>query len=283
MPVPFSCVRHEAEALPPEQQQDLAILLIKNLHLNKPSLIKRIQNLISKIHKKPKSAAVFPDDSPDNVSAETTSGRFFSLDCENVALKGVRTITGRIEHPLVAGRVVVVEWKEGAPVVVLDKTIKRTREELDMALLRYHSRFNGFLTLQQLEQGTPLADVSNAIANLVRGHTLVTLAGAGDFKALGITPTEVRQTCLWRELHSYWVRWVWNKDGVEVQQPCGLGPICDYLGYDVVIQHDCINDAKYTLRIFMEQHDRLTGELLPGINPDDVMSGPKYKEKHGLA
>ena len=191
--------------------------------------------------------------------------------------------TGR--HRLLAGRIFVVEWMaDGRIEKRMDVFIKREEDEVDDGLLNKQYRWSR-IRKEDLANGKDPDAVRERLLSLIRGRTLVTMAGEGDFRALGLACHEIEAECCWRELTKWWKRKKWDEEGMYVvaHEFCGLGPICEYLGYKQIIDHNCIDDASFTLRIFMEHHNRVTGEFLSDkSNPEDVISGKEYRKKHKL-
>ena len=188
--------------------------------------------------------------------------------------------TGR--HPLLAGRIVLVEWMgDGRIEKKMDVFIKREENEVDGQLLQQQSRIRA----EELANGKELAAVRERLMSLIRGHTLVTMTGETDIRALGLSRSEIEEECCWRELTTWWKRKEWDERGMNVvgHEFCGLGPVCEYLGYEKIIDQNCIDNASFTLRIFMEHHNRITGQLLSDKNdPEKVMTGKEYRKKHKL-
>ena len=127
-----------------------------------------------------------------------------------------------------------------------------------------------------LRDGVSLPLVRAFLLELVEGHTLVTFAGKGDLASLCLQESEVRRrVAKYVDLQSYFVR----PNGM----PYALGPLVDYFGYSrsgrqVVIDHDCVDDAYFTLRLYLDHY--LPYGIFEPVVP--VLNKQAYKEKYGL-
>jgi hypothetical protein len=127
-----------------------------------------------------------------------------------------------------------------------------------------------------IESGVECDAVVAFILRMITGHKLVTFAGAGDFASLGLCPQVVDMYASERiELQDYFRR----GDG----RPYGLGPLVDFFDYQrmgrkVIIRHNCVDDAQFTLRLYLD-HYRQGEQFLPD---GYIMSKKEYCRKYGI-
>lgn len=183
--------------------------------------------------------------------------RFFGLDVEKL-----QTSRGSC-----AGQVCVVERVNGRRVVHIDTYIK-----VEGDVKNYCTLYSG-LTESKIARGRPLALVRKQIFALVRGNTVVTLAGADDFRSLGISPKS--KIFINIELQDTLRR----RNG----QPMGLGPLCYYFGVDVLINHNCVEDAWATLLIYLDHLDPKTRLPYIGLDEEKVLTTREYRKIMNLA
>lgn len=189
----------------------------------------------------------------------------FALDVEMVEglVDGVRKN--------LAGRLVLVrndrrtEW-----IKVLDVFIRYP----DGVVTNYMTRWSK-LEEYQLSSGVDRQTVVDFLLHLITGHTLVVFCGSGDFRALGVSRRIIDMFAHVVELQDYFRR----PDGT----PYGLGPLVDYFGYQrmgrpVIIRHNCVDDAVYTLRLYRDHYSD-SFEFIPDSR---IMSKREYNTKYNL-
>lgn len=191
----------------------------------------------------------------------------FALDVEMVEgmINGCRTN--------VAGRVVLVRsdpklvW-----IKVLDTYIKYEPRVVTNYMTKW-SRLEPWM----LDSGVDRDTAVTFFLHAVNSHKLVTFSGAGDFASLGLSPKVVRLfTSEMIELQEYFVR----PDG----RPYGLGPLVEYFGYQragrpVIIRHNCIDDAQFTLRLYLDHYGKCENEFHPERY---IMNKKEYNSKYGI-
>lgn len=187
--------------------------------------------------------------------------KFVSLDCEMV--KGVR------RH--IVGRVVLVgKADDGSFKLLLDTYVRHPPGAVVNCLTRW-SR----ITPVMLAGGLPHSVVVQMVIGIIRGTTLVTQNGRADFACLGLDQEFVSSICNHVELQSYFKR----PDGSGY----GLGPLVEYFKYTangepVIINHNCIQDALYTLIIYAD-HFKSSGVFVPAV---PIPSVKQFRERHGI-
>lgn len=97
------------------------------------------------------------------------SGRFFGLDCENVA-----SVPLPKRRKMLAGRVVLVEWVEGRIEKRIDVYIRQPEELVDRQKLQQHYQYS-HLTWEQITGPTAKKpeDVRERILSLITGESLI--------------------------------------------------------------------------------------------------------------
>lgn len=193
------------------------------------------------------------------------SGTVFALDVEMVegVVDGVRQN--------LAGRVVLVrsdrrvEW-----IKVLDLFIRYPEGVVRNYMTRW-SRLEQY----QMDSGMDRQLVVDFLLQLIAGHTLVVFSGSSDFRSLGVSQRVVGMFAHVVELQDYFKR----SNGTSY----GLGPLVDYFGYQrmgrpVIIRHRCVDDAVYTLRLFLDHYQE--DELF--VPDSHILSKKEYNQKYNL-
>ena len=193
----------------------------------------------------------------------------FALDCEMIQC----FVSGKRIN--MAARIVLVKnnpkfisygWSK-----VLDTYIYHPKE----IVRNYMTRYSG-IEPWMVKEGAPMDAVVTFLLRAIAGHTVVTFNGKSDFLSLGITSeTVLMYASRHVELQNYFQR----PDGT----PYGLGPLVDYFGYrrngrPVIIRHNCVDDALFTLRLYVD-HFR-DGEVFAPLYP--VLSKSEYYTKYSL-
>jgi hypothetical protein len=178
-------------------------------------------------------------------------------------------VKGKRKH--ICGRVVIVSLDESEnPVVLLDTYVRHPHGEVVNCLTRWSN-----IRRWMLDRGIPYPLVVLKVIEIIRGNILVTQNGNADFACLGLNKDYVEAICHHVELQSYFKR----PDGSGY----GLGPLVEYFKYEsdgspVIINHDCIQDATYTLKLYND-HYVADGTFLP----DSIIPSVKmYRLKHSL-
>lgn len=184
-----------------------------------------------------------------------------SMDCEMVR--------GKRRH--ICGRVVIVSHDSyNRFTILLDTYVKYPPGEVVNCLTRW-SKIRPWM----LETGMDYLLVVEKVLSIISGNILVTQNGGADFACLGLTVHYVSSICQHVELQNYFKR----PDG----NAYGLGPLVEYFKYmsdgrPVIIDHDCVQDAVYTLRLYLD-HYRHEGVFEPtGFIPSVKI----YRTKHGI-
>ena len=173
-----------------------------------------------------------------------------SWERENVFALDVEMVEGFCggNRTFLAGRVVLVrnhprlDW-----IKVLDTYIKYDPGEVTNYMTRWSK-----LEPWMIESGIERQAVVDFLLRLITGHKLVTFSGRGDLASLGLTTRTVSMFVSEHiELQDYFAR----PNG----KPYGLGPLVEYFGYQrlgrpVIIRHNCVDDAQYTLRLYMDHY-----------------------------
>lgn len=192
----------------------------------------------------------------------------FALDVEMLETK----IGGNRKNS--AGRVVLVRsdpiltWTK-----VMDVFVKYEEEQITDYMTNWSK-----LEPWMIASGVHLDSIVDFIFQTISGHKLVTFAGASDFRALGISPRVVDLFASERiELQNYFKR----GNGT----PYGLGPLVEYYGYHhkynlrpIIIRHNCVDDAQYTLRLYLDHHE-CGGVFTPS---EYILSKGEYRRKYGI-
>lgn len=174
----------------------------------------------------------------------------------------------------VAARVVIAK-KDDFDVnvkIVLDLYVRYGEGEI----CNYLTRYSHIQPSQLLNYGMPLAIVKRRVLQELRGCVLVTFNGLCDFRALGLSIQDITSNVIgWVELQKYFKR----SDGSAY----GLGPLTLYFGYkrfgkQVIINHDCIDDAYFTLRLFLDFWRSDT----PFVPVQPIPNGKQYRAIFGL-
>lgn len=189
----------------------------------------------------------------------------FAMDVEMVegVVNGVRQN--------LAGRVVLVrndrrtEW-----IKVLDIFIRYPEGMVTNYMTRWSK-----LEEHQMSTGIDRQIVVDFLLNIIHGHKLVVFSGASDFRALGVSRRVIELFATVIELQDYFRR----DDGT----PYGLGPLVDYFGYrrmgrQVIIRHNCVDDAVYTLRLYLDHYSE-DFEFIPETR---VLTKREYNNKYNL-
>lgn len=191
----------------------------------------------------------------------------YSLDVEMI--EGI--LDGRRQN--LAGRVVLVrsdpfvEW-----IKVMDAYIKYP----DGVVLDCMTRYSRIEPWQLQLYGIPRDCVVNFLLSNLLGCTLVTFSGRHDFASLGISEEAIMNYVRRHvELQTFFKR----ADGT----PYALGPLVDYFGYSrnnrkVIIRHNCLDDAVYTLRLYRDYYQ----EDFPFAPVSYIMSKKEYCNKYGI-
>lgn len=197
-----------------------------------------------------------------------------SIENEIVYAMDVEMIEGRFigTSRNLAGRVVVVR---NDPTLTWTKVLD-TYVWQDPAIINSYKTRWSRLHPWMIQSGVDQEAVVSFILRLISGHKLVTFAGAGDLASLGLSPDVVDLYASERiELQDYFCR----KDG----RPYGLGPLVDHFGYkrigqQVVIRHNCVDDAQYTLRLYLDHYQH--GQI---FSPESyIMTKKEYCRKYGI-
>ena len=201
---------------------------------------------------------------------QNQSKRVFGLDVEKV--QGLRYGDGTWSHH--AGHVVVVEGVKRDGKWTKQKIIDEYILVPDDRISNYCFFFSK-LTKEKLANGKTKEQVAERVLDLVDGSIVVTLAGKDDLECL-FTPAQRASSFTNFELHKHGF--------VNINyQPLGLGPLCDYLfGDGVVVDHNCEDDAWYTLLIYLEHVNHSTGLPVSDFDKTKVMPGKKYRETKKL-
>lgn len=192
----------------------------------------------------------------------------FALDCEMV------TVLKDGKQKQAAGHVVLVKSdKKYGTVKVLDTYIRMRNSDVRSCKTQYSQ-----IERWMLKEGIPVSTAVYIITHMVKGHTLVTFGGKADLDALGITEAYMLQfVSRYIDLQRFFKR--------ENGQPYGLGPLVEYFDYKengekVIINHDCEQDAKYTLRLYLDHwYDPGWVLFLPEVY---IRSAKEYKQQYGL-
>lgn len=190
----------------------------------------------------------------------------YALDVEMVH----GNLTG--ENQLLAGRVVLVRSDPRKDCVkVLDTYVKYDEGVVQNYMTKW-SRLEPWM----LESGVTRDVVVDFLLRAITGKTLVTFSGRGDLMSLGISDG-VLSLFVGKhvELQEYFKRW----DG----SPYGLGPLVNYYGYKrqgrpVIINHNCVEDATYTLKLYKDHYDE-HGEFEP---TEYIPSKREYNRVYGI-
>jgi hypothetical protein len=192
----------------------------------------------------------------------------FSLDCE--------MITGMFDgkRKQLAGRVVLMKSdKTYGYVKVLDTYIKYRRD----IIVSYNTKWS-HIEPWMIGEGLPRRHVVSFLLTAIRGRKLVTFSGMNDLNALGLDLDTLvnKHKVQYLDLQDYFKR---SENGL----PYGLGPLVDYFGYkwngfQVIINHNCEQDAFYTLRLYLDYY--YPNE--PFLPTDHILNKEEYKTKYHL-
>lgn len=188
--------------------------------------------------------------------------KIVALDCEMI-----RAHSGK--H--LCGRVVIVGTNDNSHFTVLLNTYVKYNPDSIANYLTPWSR----ITQDLMMTGIPLAQVKARVRELITGCTLVTLNGRADMLSMCFSMQEIEQRCKFIDIQTYFKR--------ESGQPFGLGPLVEYFGYKddsrpVVIDHDCVYDAVYTLVLYNDHYKE--GEVFVPLRP--ILSGKEYRKLYNL-
>lgn len=165
----------------------------------------------------------------------------FAMDVEKV-----EALIGGVRKQ-VAGRVVLVrEDRKVGWIKVLDLFIKYPPGVITNYLTKYSK-----LEPYQLDYGVDRQTALDFLFAVIHNGILVTFGGCHDYVSLGTTRRIVELFAETVELQEYFKR----PDGSAY----GLGPLVEYFGYRrngklVIIRHYCIDDAVYTLRLYLDHY-----------------------------
>ena len=190
----------------------------------------------------------------------------YALKCEMVTAE----IGGKRKQ--VAGRVVLAKSdRKYGFIKVLDTYVKYAAGQVTNCNTRWSN-----IEPWMIEEGMPRSVVVNFVLMAVRGHTLVTYSSNSNLSALGIDKSTVRiYAAKYVELQQFFKR----ANG----EPYGMGPLIDYFGYQregrsVVINHHCVEDAYYTLRLYLDWYVAFSVFAPTSY----ILSKEEYKTKHHL-
>lgn len=193
----------------------------------------------------------------------------FALDCEMIKV----SVDGKARN--MAARVVLVKcspiFNSTGCTKVLDTYVYHEQG----SIRDYLTKWSGIHPMM-VQEGVQLNAVADFMLQLIAGHTLVTFSGHCDFAALGIDGNIVSRFAKKHvELQDYFKR----EDG----RPYALGPLVDYFGYQrngrqVIIKHNCVDDAVYTLRLYMD-HYEADGDFNPSV---PILTKSQYVRKYFL-
>ena len=169
------------------------------------------------------------------------------------------------------GRIVVVTLEENASLRVLLDTYIKYPPGTIVDYLTPWSKIKPWM----MASGTPIQIVVPKLVALITGKTLVTQNGTSDFASLGLSLSFIRSICKHIELQTFFKR----PDG----RAYGLGPLVEYFGYrvndsPVIIDHDCVQDALYTLKLHRDHYEHY-GVFEPKCF---IPSVKVYRRIHGL-
>lgn len=193
-----------------------------------------------------------------------------ALDCEMVQARDKR---------LLCGRIVVVSMNDKKEMtIIMDEYVSYPDGNAEVR--NYLTKWSKIKPeMMAYPKGRPIHEVRRDVIELIGGRTLVTMNGDADFRSLGFDKREIKflySLCNHVELQNFFKR----PDG----SPYGLGPLVEYFNYResfdkrVVIDHDCIQDAWYTLKLFVDHYD----PTLLFIPSKPIPSVSVYRRQHRL-
>lgn len=195
-------------------------------------------------------------------------GVVFALDCEMIT--GI--VAGKRKQ--LAGRIVLIKSdKRYGYIKVLDTYITYDPS----VIVKYNTKWS-HIEPWMVAEGLPREIVISFLLHAICGHTLVTFSGKNDLDSLGLDAFTL--------IHKHSVRYIDLQDYFKRQDngsPYGLGPLVEYFGYRkdgrrVIINHHCVEDAFYTLRLYVDYY-RPDSVFQPDF---PVLSMKEYKTKYDI-